>query len=687
MLHQSFLRQQYAVQARFDGMLATCWSAPNFVGSDVHLTPVLSAVPYTEPAALTPKPIAVTVPALIGMAPVAVLPTSAAARTAAPHAAAVAASVTTPVTAPSEVVALIPRAPVPRTPVGPSFNRAALEIHAGGAISTIFGPLFAQQDRHERQVRMPEPPMLLADRVLGIEGEAGTMGVGTIWTETHVREGAFYLHEGRMPAGILVESGQADLMLISWLGADFHNQGERVYRLLGCELTSHGPLPTIGDTLHYEIMVDGHAEQQGVQLFFFHYDCWVNGELRLSVRSGQAGFFTDEELAKSAGVLWSADTATPKVDARMDAPVLCTTRRALTADMVTALCEGRLGDCYGPGFERADVHTRTPTIAGGRMRLLDDVTDFDPGGGPWGRGYLRARLGLTPDHWFFDGHFKNDPCMPGTLMLEGGLQAMQIFMTGLGFTLDHDGSRFEPVPEQNYSLRCRGQATPASREVVYEIFVEEIVAGNAPHGLRRCHGLGGRPKGVPLQANGSASGTRLAARSAGAPPWPSHTIRVRSPSSMAFGLITRRCLRALGGCRRPPSGPCTHASMALDEGPGCPDRRTTSCHAWLGSDWAGGWIAGGQPRGSRIRRPTRCVVLQAEQRRCNAIPGTPGGGVATLWLVSGVCRRGAASPKKISVFAISTASARSMGKSGPTSERCESRPRSSRFPGPMPSSS
>ena len=486
-LHQSFLRQQYAVQARFSRMLATCWSAPDFVGSDVHLTPVLSAVPYTEsaePAALTPKPIAVAVPALIGMAPAAVLPTSAAAPTAAPHAAAVAArvaaSVTTPVTAPSQAVALIRRSPVPRMPVGPSFDRAALEIHAGGAISTIFGPLFAQQDRHERQVRMPEPPMLLADRVLGIEGEAGTMGVGTIWTETDVREGAFYLHEGRMPAGILVESGQADLMLISWLGADFHNQGERVYRLLGCELTSHGPLPTIGDTLHYEIVVDGHAEQQGVRLFFFHYDCWVNGELRLCVRSGQAGFFTDEELAKSAGVLWSADTATPKVDARMDAPVLCTTRRALTADMVTALCEGRLGDCYGPGFERADAHTRTPTIAGGRMRLLDDVTDFDPAGGPWGRGYLRARLGLTPDHWFFDGHFKNDPCMPGTLMLEGGLQAMQIFMTGLGFTLDHDGSRFEPVPEQNYSLRCRGQATPASREVVYEIFVEEIVAGNAP---------------------------------------------------------------------------------------------------------------------------------------------------------------------------------------------------------------
>ena len=47
-------------------------------------------------------------------------------------------------------------------------------------------------------------------------------------------------------------------------------------------------------------------------------------------------------------------------------------------------------------------------------------------------------------------------------------------MTALGHTLGHDGGRFEPVPGENYSLRCRGQATSEAREVVYEIFVEEI---------------------------------------------------------------------------------------------------------------------------------------------------------------------------------------------------------------------
>ena len=35
----------------------------------------------------------------------------------------------------------------------------------------------------------------------------------------------------------MIESGQADLMLISYLGIDLQHEGDRIYRLLGCELT------------------------------------------------------------------------------------------------------------------------------------------------------------------------------------------------------------------------------------------------------------------------------------------------------------------------------------------------------------------------------------------------------------------------------------------------------------------
>ena len=33
-------------------------------------------------------------------------------------------------------------------------------------------------------------------------------------------------------------------------------------------------------------------------MFFFSYDCYVDGKLLIEMRNGVAGFFTDEELAR-----------------------------------------------------------------------------------------------------------------------------------------------------------------------------------------------------------------------------------------------------------------------------------------------------------------------------------------------------------------------------------------------------
>ncbi|MBX7185779.1 MAG: acyltransferase domain-containing protein [Vicinamibacteria bacterium] len=374
-------------------------------------------------------------------------------------------------------------APIPDPPL---FSRADLEIHASGQISKIFGPAFAGQDQYALQVRMPEPPLLLADRVISIKGEPRSMGKGSIITETDVGSQSFYLHDNRMPGGILIESGQADLMVISWLGVDFENRGERVYRLLGCDLTYHGSLPLKGETVRYDIHVDGHANQGAVRLFFFHYDSWTSGPSgpsrpQLSVRNGQAGFFTYEELKNTGGILWNPTDEKPEAFAalRLDRP-RTSPHSSYSREDVTAFSEGRIRDAFGHTHLRALTHTMTARIASGDMLLIDEVEVMDPTGGPWGRGYMRAVLDLHEDDWFFKGHFKNDPCMPGTLMFEGCLQAMAFYLTACGFTLDKDAWRFEPVPEMTYKLRCRGQALPSSRKLVYEIFVAELHDGPEP---------------------------------------------------------------------------------------------------------------------------------------------------------------------------------------------------------------
>ncbi len=367
------------------------------------------------------------------------------------------------------------------TPVGPTLDFDQLKIHASGHISEIYGEMFKVQETHPRQVRMPEPPLLLADKVTGIDAELGTMAQkGTLWSETLVTPDRWYLSDGHVPAGILIESGQADLMLISYLGVDFLNKGKRIYRLLGCELTYYGGLPKVGDNLVYDIHLDGHAAQGDTRLMFFHSDCRVDGKVRLSVRKGQAGFFTDEELANSEGCLWKPETQEIVANPRLDAPFVNCTKNSFTKEDVRAFADGRPWDCFGPGFEWAQTHTRTPKIQGGRMVFLDDIDVFDTKGGPWKRGYLKSTVNVDPDHWFFNGHFKNDPCMPGTLMFEGCLQAMAFYISGLGYTMERDGWRFEPAEGEPVQLVCRGQVTPQSKVLTYEIFVEEVIAGPIP---------------------------------------------------------------------------------------------------------------------------------------------------------------------------------------------------------------
>jgi 3-hydroxymyristoyl/3-hydroxydecanoyl-(acyl carrier protein) dehydratase len=384
------------------------------------------------------------------------------------------------------------------------------------------------------------------------------------------------------PRGLLIEAGQADLFLISYLGIDLLNQGRRVYRLLGCELTYHGELPEPGDTLRYDIQIDGHAEQEGIRLFFFHYECTSAGRPVLSVQRGQAGFFSADELERSGGVLWSPEEQEPAPGARVDAPRI-EPARSFSAQQVRAFSEGNLFACFGAGYELGQTHVRTPRIQPGQLLLLERIETLDPRGGPWGRGYLKASTTIHADDWFFSGHFKNDPCMPGTLMFEGCLQAMAFYLAALGYTLRRDGWRFAPVPEERLVLQCRGQVLPSSRELVCELFVEQLQAGPTPRlyadllgtvdGLKAFHA---RRVGLelvpdwPLSSREFRDAAGLGAAEARAPEPEANPCRRFSLS------IAPRCSRVPGASHRRRSGPCIAASTGRAGSRVCQARPITS---------------------------------------------------------------------------------------------------------------
>ena len=210
---------------------------------------------------------------------------------------------------------------------------------------------------------------------------------------------------------------------------------------------------------------------------------------------------------------------------------------------------------------------------------------------------------MNAGDWYFGGHFKNDPCMPGTLMFEGGLQAMAFYLAALGFTLDHDGWRFEPVTGQECLLRCRGQVSPSSHRVVYEVFVSELSAAPYPtlyadvlgtvDGVKAFHArraglrlvpdwpleywrqLGPpmvQPSGqpVPLPALG---GLRGPDRPAGLE---ACEVLTTPRSRAGSGRTTPRCCPTCGAGSARRSGRCSPASTRAAGRPGCPGRLTTS---------------------------------------------------------------------------------------------------------------
>lgn len=380
------------------------------------------------------------------------------------------------------------------------FSREDLITHASGKISTIFGPKFSVQDSYKLQVRMPEPPFLLADRVISIDAIPCSYGTGTIETETDITNSAWYLIRNRMPAGIMIEAGQADLMLISWLGADLLNQGKRVYRLLGCELEYQNSLPKTGETLNYKIQIDSHAQHEDTRLFFFHYDCTIEDKKYLIVRNCQAGFFTYEELANSKGIIWDPSSAGYRKDAQWDLPKVENPKHSFSEEEVRACFLGDSYRCFGDRYKKIATQNYPPIFANAHMQLIQRVEELDPRGGPWHRGYCRASFDISPEAWVFKGHFKNDPCMPGTLIFEASLQLMAFYLIAIGYTLDCDSWRFEPMPGKKMSLRCGGQVTPLSKKICYELFVEEQISGPVPSirgdilvqvdGLKVFHGRG-----------------------------------------------------------------------------------------------------------------------------------------------------------------------------------------------------
>ncbi|QFU23716.1 3-hydroxyacyl-[acyl-carrier-protein] dehydratase FabA [Shewanella eurypsychrophilus] len=361
------------------------------------------------------------------------------------------------------------------------WNYADLVEYAEGDIAKVFGSDYAIIDGYSRRVRLPTTDYLLVSRVTKLDATMNQYKPCSMTTEYDIPVDAPYLVDGQIPWAVAVESGQCDLMLISYLGIDFENKGERVYRLLDCTLTFLGDLPRGGDTLRYDIKINNYARNGETLLFFFSYECFVGDTMVLKMDGGCAGFFTDEELADGKGVIRSEDelkaralavkkTFNPLIDCPKNSFSYGDIHKLLTADI-----EG----CFGP--THAGPTQASLCFASEKFLMIEQVSKVERNGGIWGLGLIEGHKQLEADHWYFPCHFQGDEVMAGSLMAEGCGQLLQFYMLHLGMHTQVTNGRFQPLENASQQVRCRGQVLPQSGVLTYRMEVTEIGFSPRPY--------------------------------------------------------------------------------------------------------------------------------------------------------------------------------------------------------------
>ncbi|WP_298775307.1 beta-ketoacyl synthase N-terminal-like domain-containing protein [uncultured Shewanella sp.] len=382
----------------------------------------------------------------------------------------------------TETVNYVPPVPEPKPCI---WDYHDLVEYAEGDIANVFGPEYAVIDQYSRRVRLPTTDYLLVSRVTKIDAKINQYRPSTMTTEYDIPKNAPYLVDGQIPWAVAVESGQCDLMLISYLGIDFENKGERVYRLLDCTLTFLGDLPRGGDTLRYDISINHFARNGETLLFFFSYRCYVNDTLILKMDNGCAGFFTDAELSEGKGVI----RTDAELKARLNAfngpkqhflPLLDCPQTQFDHQAIRHLLSANLEGCFGHHYAQ-EKQQKSLCFASEKFLMIETVSHVDHKGGAWGLGVLEGQKQLAPEHWYFPCHFKDDPVMAGSLMAEGCGQLLQFYMLYLGMHTHTKNGRFQPLENAAQQVRCRGQVLPQTAILTYKMEVTEIGLSPYPY--------------------------------------------------------------------------------------------------------------------------------------------------------------------------------------------------------------
>jgi 3-hydroxymyristoyl/3-hydroxydecanoyl-(acyl carrier protein) dehydratase len=352
-----------------------------------------------------------------------------------------------------------PAAPPPRKAL---HSHGQILAFAIGKPSEAFGEPYRPFDSGRVIARLPGPPYMFLDRIVGVAGcRPFVLAPGAVAeAEYDVPPDAWYFDSNRqrsMAFAVLLEVGlQPCGWLAAYVGSCLRSATDLSFRNLGGTATLHREVFPGSGTLATQVKLTATSESGG--MIIQHYELAIRDRTG-PVYSGTTsfGFFSRKALAEQVGVRGARlYVPAPEEEARTAAPVA----------PPPAL-----------GLEMPDR----------QLAMFDAVDLFVPDGGAAGLGFVRATKRVVPSEWFFAAHFHQDPVWPGSLGLEAFQQLLKVcarhrWGTGAGGAAGTTAGcalgarlRFQPIGVGvEHTWQYRGQVIPANRTVSVEASITGV---------------------------------------------------------------------------------------------------------------------------------------------------------------------------------------------------------------------
>lgn len=372
-----------------------------------------------------------------------------------------------------------------------------------GLVSNVLGEEYAEVDRYPVRTRMPSPPYLFVSRITALSAQKDRLEPCFIEWEYDIAPDAWFLVDGKTPPFVALESSHAMIVAFTVIGCDRLFKGQLCYRAVDSQTTVYSEMPRAGEVLRGRVNITSFVRAGGVVLIAYEYYCYVDDRLVFKL-TANSGFFGKREIANARQIDTTSYFAQIRQTPRFT-PILHCDRRAFDDAAVDALMRGDVAACFGNNY----VGHAAATLCAADSRMLSRVTSIDPYGGAWGLGEANGEVDIDPSHWVFRAHFKHDPVMPGTFLVEGCEQLVKFFLYYLGLnaspnlvahTLCHHqySAKFrgEVKCERDvlrYRLTCksidvRWRSDGTTPEAIELVFIVEIIYRGSVIGL--CDNLG-----------------------------------------------------------------------------------------------------------------------------------------------------------------------------------------------------